>query len=133
MNFIWADVFIRYSLSILFFFQAVDKLFVLGPREVIRTISRDHQKHRLPDWIIVGITYTNSIVELVFPLLLILGWHTQLAALVLGFNLLTVVFFFSWMNPLWDMKHVFPRLLLLILFFCLPESVNLFRLDNFLH
>lgn len=129
MNWFWADILIRYSLGILFFFQAYDKLFVLGTTEVIRTFSKDAQQHRIPDWVTKLITYLTSGIELIAPVFLICGFCTDFAAIALCLNVLLVMFSFSWMNPMWDMKHVFPRLVLLIFYFMLPHTVAYFRLE----
>src|SRR5205814_1042862 len=102
----------RIFLGILFFAQGFDKVFNIKVKEVIHTFEYPvHLKH-LPAFPLVIAAYFTSYVELICGSLLIIGFIKYYALYLLGIDLLLVAAFFSIFDPLWDMKYIFPRLVL---------------------
>jgi uncharacterized membrane protein YphA (DoxX/SURF4 family) len=129
-NLIIADLFLRCVAGLLFFFQGYDKLFRLGLKQVVKTFHYDAETHHVPGFFVWMITIYSSFVEFFCGLLLILGLFQTGALLLLGVDIILVVFAFSFMKPMWDMKHVFPRFVLLITLLIIPASWGKFGLDQ---
>ncbi|MDI1354236.1 MAG: DoxX family membrane protein [bacterium] len=126
-----AEFLVRIFLGILFFFQGYDKLFGIKMAAVIRAFQDDANRNHIPRPILVIISYYTSLVELVGGLLLLLGLYTNYSLYLLGSDLLLVCCAFTYMQPMWNMKYVFPRFVLLIFLLMLPESSHHFSLDHF--
>lgn len=128
-----AEFLIRIFAGILFLFQGYDKLFKIKMKEVISTFAIDTDRQKIPRPFVTLIAYYTSIVEFGGGILLICGLFTNYTLYALGLDLVLVCFAFSYMQALWDMKHVFPRFLLIILLLLLPEHYNFISLDHFLN
>ena len=129
----FAELLIRVFAGILFLFQGYDKLFHIKMTEVINTFMEDAQKRHIPRPVVAFISYLTSLIELLGGLCLILGFSTNLALYAIGMDLLLIGFAFSFMQPMWDMKHVFPRLLLVVILLILPPQASLFSIDHLLN
>jgi putative oxidoreductase len=127
-----AELLIRLFAGILFLFQGYDKLFKVKMKGVISSFTIDSDRQNIPRGFVAIIAYYTSIAEFAGGLLLMLGLFTNFTLYALGFDLLLVCFAFTYMQPMWDMKHVFPRFLLIVLLLLLPESYNQFSLDALL-
>jgi putative oxidoreductase len=127
------ELIIRLFAGILFFFQGYDKIFKIKMPNVINTFMGDAQEHNVPAPLVTSMAYFTSFTELIAGLFLTLGLFTDISLYFLGLDLILVCFAFSLINPIWDMKHVFPRFLLVILLLLLPESNNVFSLDSILN
>jgi putative oxidoreductase len=68
-------------------------------------------------------------VEFAGGIALILGFYTNYALYLLGIDLLLAAFAFSLLQPMWDMKHLFPRFILVITLLLLPDAWNKFSID----
>lgn len=124
-----AETMVRVFAGILFFFQGYDKLFKIKMPGVIDTFMRDASRRNISRPFVSLVAYYTSIVELVGGILLVLGLLNNYALYALGIDLLLVCFAFSFMEPMWDLKHVFPRFLLIILLLLLPLEQNILSLD----
>ncbi|MBP7810009.1 MAG: DoxX family membrane protein [Bacteroidia bacterium] len=124
-----AETMVRVFAGILFFFQGYDKLFKIKMPGVIDTFMRDASRRNISRPLVSLIAYYTSIVEFVGGLLLIVGLLSNYVLYALGIDLLLVCFAFSFIEPMWDMKHVFPRFLLIILLLLLPLEQNILSLD----
>ena len=129
----FAELFVRVFAGILFLFQGYDKLFHIKMPEVINTFMQDAEKRHIPRPVVAFISYLTSLIELLGGLCLILGLFTNIALYAIGIDLLLIGFAFSFMQPMWDMKHVFPRLILILILLILPPQANLFSLDNYIN
>jgi uncharacterized membrane protein YphA (DoxX/SURF4 family) len=127
-----AELFLRCFTGILFLFQGYDKLFRIKIPAVIETFRSDAYHHHIPNFLVTALAYYTSIVEFFGGIFLIFGFFTHYAIYALGFDLIAVAFAFSCLEPMWDMKHVFPRFLLVILLLLLPLENNQFSLDHLL-
>ena len=124
-----AESFLRIFAGILFFFQGYDKLFKIKMPGVIDTFMGDAYRHHVSRPFVAIIAYYTSIVELVGGALLVFGLFTNYALYALGLDLVLVCFAFSFIEPMWDMKHVFPRFMLVILLLILPMENHKLSLD----
>ena len=124
-----AIAFVRICLGILFFFQAYDKIFVTGLKEFTHDVTSGTKRSGVPIAFVKFSTYLSSYIELVGAVLLILGLFLSWAYLILAINLIMVVLGLSFLQPLWDMKHVFPRIVMLTFLLVVPIEQDLFRLS----
>ena len=124
-----AETLVRVFAGILFFFQGYDKLFKIEMPGVIDTFMADASRRHIGRPIVSIIAYYTSIVEFVGGIFLVFGIFTNYALCALGIDLLMVCFAFSLMEPMWDMKHVFPRFILVILLLLLPLENDKLSLD----
>jgi len=124
-----AEFLVRVFLGILFFFQGFDKLFVIKMPEVVNSFMKDAERRHIPQALVATISYFTSIIELIGGALLILGLFSNYAIIFLGLDLIIIAFAFSMMQAMWDLRHVFPRLLLLVILLVLPPHSHFFSLD----
>lgn len=128
-----AESMVRIFTGILFFFQGYDKLFKVKMQGVIDTFMADAYRRHISRPMVSLLAYYTSIVEFIGGLLLIFGLFSNYALCALGIDLLFVAFAFSFMEPMWDVKHVFPRFILVILLLLLPLEQNVLSLDHLLN
>ncbi|MFL5752637.1 MAG: DoxX family membrane protein [Bacteroidia bacterium] len=120
----------RLFLGILLFFQGFDKVFVVKIKGVIEAYENEVCARRhIPRGLLSFAAYWTSCIELLTGFLLILGLFKYFALTLIGIDLLLVAVAFSIVKPMWDMKFVFPRLVLLITLLLLPEQWNVISLD----
>jgi len=121
----------RIILGILFLWQGYDKIFNVKIKNVVQAYELPMGYPFSNIWVWVGTIFT-SYVELICGLLLIIGLATNYALYLLGLDLILVVIALSAMNPIWDMKFVFPRLILLIILLLLPPHLNILSIDHYI-
>lgn len=119
----------RVFLGMLFFFQGVDAVFRIGLKGVIEAAAQPLAGKGIPKFLIAGGSYFTSYVQLIAGLMLITGIFKYYALYLLGFDLLLASAFFGIVNPMWDMKFVFPRLVLLLLLLLLPGQWDTLSAD----
>ena len=121
---------IRVITGILFFFQAYDKIFNLGTKNVAETFRYSLS----PRFINENMFYTgvriSSYIELAGGIVLVLGFFRNYALYILGADLIFVALFFSMMRPMWDMQFFFPRLVLIIVLLLCPPEWDAFTIDK---
>lgn len=128
-NQIIAVLILRLILGALFFFQGYDKMFNLGLKEVASAFSL-HNKMHVPGFLVSIFVFITSYVELIGGAMLILGLFKSQVLYFLGFDLVVACIGFSMIRPMWDMQHVFPRLVILILLLLLPQEWDILSLDK---
>ena len=126
-----AILLMRLVLGILFFIQGYDKIFGLGLQRTEKGVEEEMRGTKLPGALIKSITAISSLVELLGGCMLIAGFFIYPALILLALDLLVVVFAMSLRQPLWDMRFVWPRLVLLIALLLLPVAYDRFSLDYF--
>jgi uncharacterized membrane protein YphA (DoxX/SURF4 family) len=127
-----AEVLVRVFAGILFLLQGYDKIFRVTMHSVIDAFTADAERYHVPRPVLYGISYYTSIVELVGGLMLITGLYTNFALYALGLDLVLVCFAFTYMQPMWNMKYVFPRLALVITLLLMPAEYRTFSIDYYL-
>lgn len=126
-----AAIFIaRVFLGILFFFQGYDAVFKIKVSNVIETYQNLFEGKRMPRILIVLASWFTSYTELFCGLLLIVGLFEYVALFLLGLNLITAAIGFGLNTPMWDSKHVFIRLILILLLLIAPDAWHAWSLDN---
>ena len=128
----YAECIIRVFTGILFFFQGYDKVFKIRMSGVIDNFLEDAEQIHIHRPVVSVIAYCTSFIELMGGLFLAIGLFTNYALLALGFDLVLVCFAFSIIRPMWDMQHVFPRLLLVSGLLFIPDQYTKIALDYFL-
>lgn len=124
---------LRLFCGILFLFQGYDKLFKIKVSGVIETFRYEAQQKHIPEWALWLMAMYTSYVEFFAGVLLIIGLFKNYALFLLGMDLVLVAAAFSYMKPIWDMKYVFPRLILVVLLLAIPNRWGVFSLDYLLH
>ncbi len=122
----------RVFLGLLFFFQGYDKVFKIGISGVIKTFEYPYKQTGLPRILLVIGAYLTSFIELICGALLVLGLFKYPALYLLGIDLLMASAGLGMLNNLWDTKHAFPRIILLLLLLFLPEAWDTFSLDHWI-
>lgn len=131
-NFQIAELLIRSFAAILFLFQGYDKLFRIKMPGVIEVFAADADRYRIPRPLLSLVAYYTSLVEFFGGFFLLAGFFTSYVLYALGLDLLLVCLAFTYLNPMWDMKYVFPRLILVVALLLLPEHYQYFSLDHFI-
>lgn len=124
-----AESMLRIFAGILFFFQGYDKLFKIKMPGVIDTFMRDAERNNIKRPLVSIVAYYTSTVEFLGGIFLIFGILTNYTLYALGVDLILVCFAFSMVEPMWDMKHVFPRFILVILLLLLPLENDKLSVD----
>ena len=127
-----AELFVRFFLAILLIFQGFDKLFVVKVKHVIKLFKEESEQKHIPNILISVTAYFTSITEFFGGLLLVLGLFHEIVTIWLCIDMLIVAIAFSRLKPIWDLHHVFPRVILLT-FILLLSNYFYFGLDTLLH
>jgi putative oxidoreductase len=120
----------RIFLGLLFFFQGYDAVFNVKIRNVIQVYENSFASKGIPRFLTVVGAWFTSYIEFIGGLLLILGVFQYYVLSLLGLDLIIASIAFGISTPMWDTRHVFPRLLLLLLLLIIPASWNVISLDN---
>ena len=131
LNYNIAELFIRCFLGILFVFQGYDKIFVVRIKNVVSAFHNETDRKKIPSFLLTFTSYFTSINEFFGGILLILGLFHLIVPILLAVNLLVVAIAFSVLKPIWDLQHVFPRVILLLIILLL-SNYYYFGLDTFL-
>jgi uncharacterized membrane protein YphA (DoxX/SURF4 family) len=119
----------RVFLGLLFFLQGYDKVFRIGVKGVIKTVHDPLALKGIPAFFSnVGVFFT-SYIELICGALLIIGFAKYYCLYLLGFDLLFAALAFGIVEPVWDMRHIFPRLALLIFLLIIPSQWDVVSVD----
>lgn len=124
-----AELMIRLFAGIVFMFQGYDKLFRIKIPGVVDAFKVESENSRIPGPLLSGLAYYTSYVEFFGGLFLVMGFLTNYTLYALGLDLIFVTIAFSFLEPMWDMKHVFPRLILLVALLLLPEQIRQISVD----
>ncbi|HTB32284.1 MAG TPA: DoxX family protein [Bacteroidia bacterium] len=119
----------RVFLGFVFFLQGYDKVFRLGVKQVIQTVHQPLSEKGVPKFFSALGAYFTSYVELICGAFLILGFAKYYCLYLLGFDLLFAAIAFGIVEPVWDMRHIFPRLALLIFLLVIPSHWDVISVD----
>ena len=122
----------RVFLGCLFFFQGYDALINIKLKNVIATFEDGFSRKGIPKFVIVCASVFTSYSEFLGGCLLILGLFEYSALYILCINLLIASIGFGITNAMWDLRHAFPRLVLILFLLVIPESWNTYSLDHLL-
>lgn len=127
---VFAAFIARVFLGCLFFFQGYDAVFNIKIENVIETFENEFSKKGIPKFFIVFAVWFTSYTELIGGALLIVGLFQYAALYLLGINLLIAAIGFGINTAMWDLRHVFPRLALILFLLIIPQSLNTISLDK---
>jgi len=120
---------VRVFLGFLFFFQGYDAIVKIGMRQVINTYADTFSRKGIPNFFTRFAAFFTAYTELIGGALLILGLFEIPALYLLGMNLVIAAIGFGINQPLWDLRHVFPRLILLMFLLVIPMEWHNWSLD----
>ena len=120
----------RVFLGFLFLFQGYDAIVKIGMKNVIAIYHERFAKKGIPRSLTSMAALFTSYTELICGALLILGLFEISVLYLLGLNLIIAGIGFGMNEPLWDTRHVFPRLALLLLLLMTPPEWHNFSLDH---
>ena len=119
----------RVFLGFLFFFQGYDSIFNVKIKNVIIVFNNTFSNKGIPKFLIIAGVWFTSYTELICGFLLTLGLFENIALYLLGINLIIASIAFSIDKPMWDMRYLFPRLILLLFLLMVPYSWDTISLD----
>jgi uncharacterized membrane protein YphA (DoxX/SURF4 family) len=122
--------FIRALLGIIFFMQGLGKIFIFTVPVLYEKFFKSFEGGILPKWLIWATAYYTSYIELIGGFLLIAGLFRKYAVPLLALDLLIVSFGHGLEAPIWDLSHVMPRALLLIVLFLAPQEWDVYCADR---
>jgi uncharacterized membrane protein YphA (DoxX/SURF4 family) len=123
---------LRVFLGILFFAQGYDKVFKIKIKGVYETFEVPMRAKNIPHSLLKLAAFFTSYVELLGGVCLIAGIFKFYILYLLGFDLLIVSIAMAMLNPMWDMQHVFRRLIILIALLLLPSAWDVLSIDYLL-
>src|SRR6478735_6819179 len=127
---VWAVLFARLVLGLIFFMAGIWKVFQLGPLEHARKYFLPFADTFLPVWSLWLVGTTVPVVELIAGALLLVGLRVRDALLALGAVLVIVTFGHLLREPLFNLTgHVIPRLALLLFLLWCPRELDWFSID----
>jgi len=131
----WALLFARGVLGLIFLMAGIHKVFQMGPLEHARKLFVEpYAATFLPAWSLWATGSAIPVVELLAGALVILGWRTREALVVLGFVLVIVTFGHLLLDPFYEFHtHVIPRLALLLFVLMLPREDDRYSIDYWLN
>lgn len=122
----------RIFLGLLFFFQGYDAVFRVKVKNVIEAYETSFANRGIPRFLTVCGSWFTSYVELFGGVLLVFGLFEYPALFLLGINLIIASIGFGITSPLWDMRFVFPRLVLILFLLAIPHEWNCWSIDTFI-
>ena len=120
----------RVFLGCLFLFQGYDAIFKVKIQNVIGVFENDFAEKGIPRFLTVCASWFTTYTELICGFLLIIGLFEYAALYLLGANLIIAAIGFGINTPMWDTRHVFHRLILILFLLVLPQSWNTLSLDH---
>ncbi|MCE3258832.1 MAG: DoxX family protein [Bacteroidetes bacterium] len=124
------EILVRTFTGVIFLFQGYDKLFNLKIKGVAETFYLEAQKEHVPRPFVTLIAGFTSATEFFGGLLLILGLFKTVVLALLGLDIVLVAIAFSFVEPVWNMRHVFPRLVLIAALLAFPSEWEAYSLDR---
>jgi putative oxidoreductase len=124
-------LFTRALLGIIFFMQGLGKIFVFSLPTVYDKFFKSFEATFLPNWIIWATAYYTSYIELIGGFLLLIGLFRKYVLRLLAIDLLIVSFGHGLLEPIWDLSHVMPRAILLLVLFFAPQEWDSWQADRF--
>lgn len=129
-HYITAVTIARVFLGLLFLFQGYDAAFKIGLKKVTDTYHETFIQKKIPRLLTGFTAWFTVYTELICGLLLILGLFEIAALCLLGMNLIIAALGFGINEPLWNMRNVFPRLILLLFLLVTPLEWHCWSMDQ---
>ncbi len=113
--------------------QAYDKLFNIGIQNVSQVIEFKISAFKLSPSFYKAFAAITSLLEFIGGILLVLGFLSVFAYSAIALDIVLISLAFSLTTPMWDMRHVFPRFIILIVLMFAGTQQDWFSLDYFIH
>jgi len=124
-------LFARVFLGLLFFFQGYDAVFNVKIKNIINNYESAFENKGIPKIMTITGAWFTSLAELIGGFLLIVGLFRYYALYLLGVDLLIASVAFGIATPMWDTRHVFPRIVILTILLLVPAEIDILNLDSF--
>lgn len=98
-------------------------------KENCRIYEEDCTNRKVPIWFMKISVFLSSYIELIGGAFLMVGFLSTYAIFALGIDLIMVSIGFGFLQGLWDMRHVFPRLVLLAALYLVPIGQDIWSFD----
>ena len=129
----FALLFSRLFLGILFLIQGYDKVFGIGINHVTKEFRLEYIHHKnIPRFAFPLLSAYSSFSELTGGILLITGLFIPAALLMLSIDLIIVIIGMGLKTPVWDMRFVLPRMILILFLWITLGMNDRFSLDAIL-
>ncbi len=128
----FALLLLRIFIGAVFFFQGYDKVFRVKISGVADAFRYDLETRNLPRPLITSAAFFTSYIELIGGFLLVLGLFKLPVLYLLTVDVVVASVAFSIIKPMWNMQHVFPRLVILMALLLLPQEWDWFTIDAYL-
>lgn len=109
--------------------QASDKIFNIGIKNISDVLEFKISHFRLSQRFYTFFAGLTSYLEFIGGILLVTGFIKPFAFALLAINMLLVSIAFSLNSPMWDMRHFFPRFLILIILMLTSMHNDWFSID----
>lgn len=123
-------LFARALLGIIFFMQGFGKVFTFSVTTVYDKFFKPFEATFLPKWLIWATAYYSSYIELIGGFLLIIGLFRKYSLYLLAINLFVVAFGHGLLEPIWDLSHITPRAILLLVLLLTPSEWDRWHADR---
>lgn len=125
---------VRWILGLLFLMAGYWKVFVLTPASHAQQFFVEGFSGTwIPTWILQALGYSIPFVELVAGLLILVGFRTRDALVVVGLLLVVTTYGHALQQPLFDIDgHTFTRLALVVFLLLAPVGNDKYSIDQLL-
>jgi len=120
----------RVILGILLFMQAYDKVFKIGLKGVVSAYELPANHPLNSNFLVWGGTIYTSFCELIGGFLLIFGLLTNYVLYLLALDMVIATLGFCLQSPLFDLKYIWNRVVLIGFLLIAPINWNVFSLDH---
>ena len=125
----FAVLLLRLVLGLVFLMQGYGKVMKFGVQNVFEQFFKPYTEI-LPEFLVLFAAYYTSYVELIGGLFMLIGFMRFYSYLALALVLVIVSFGHGLMDPIWDLHHVFFRLIILAVLIIIPLNWDKFSIDK---
>jgi uncharacterized membrane protein YphA (DoxX/SURF4 family) len=123
-------LFIRCITGILFMLQGYDKIFRMGIGKVAEAMEPAYRLKGITPGMVKIIALLSSWIEFTGGILILTGLFFYPALYLLSLDLVIVVFGMALLEPAWDMRIVFPRMVLVTSLLIWPGQSHCLMADQ---
>lgn len=128
----YAVLVVRVIAGILFLAQGYDKVFNIGLKPTGEAAVEALRPLLMPALLVRLVSSLTAILELSCGILLIVGFGILPACYILAACLFPVTIAMSLREPMWNMQHVWTRLVMIVFLLVVPVSVHTISIDHLL-
>jgi len=121
---------IRVLTGAIFIIQANDRFKNIQTDSIYDFFRSNFEKLKIPRTLAEIFIHAVNVIELCCGILLMAGLYRNWVLLILLAEMCVISVFFTLIQPMWDMKYLWPRLVLVLFQLLIPDSWSIFSLDN---